>query len=90
MVLGTIFKNKEEIRIRYLIMFMVFLIPSVISTLLIYYFVRYKKKYFFDASGQKFIVSTGQFANIINKINQTIQFDNRDELRYMVESKENI
>jgi hypothetical protein len=89
MVLGTIFKNKEEIRIRYLIMFIVFLILSIISTVLIYYFVRYKKKYFFDASGRKFIVSTGQFANIINKINQTIQFDNRDELRYMVESKEN-
>ena len=89
MVFSSLFIDKEGIRIRYFVLFVVFLILSIISTLLIYYFVRYKKKYFFDAAGRKFIVSSGQFANIINKINQTIQFDDRDELKYMTESKEN-
>jgi hypothetical protein len=48
--------------------------------------VRYKRKYFFDASGRKFIVSTGDYSHLINKIIEIIGFDNKRELEDQVNS----
>jgi ankyrin repeat protein len=48
--------------------------------MLIYYFVRHKKKYYFDAAGRKFIVSSDQYMNIIYHLMEIIQFDDQELL----------
>jgi hypothetical protein len=72
--------EKEDYRTYYIVVFIIVLLVSVIATLLIYYFVRYKKRYYFDAAGRKFIISTGEYANLINKLIEIIQFDNNHQL----------
>jgi hypothetical protein len=83
-------KDTDNERMIYIVIFCVVLIISIIATFIIYYCVRYKKKYFFDAAGRKFIESTGELSNLINKLMEVIQFDNKEELEQEVISKNNI
>jgi uncharacterized membrane protein len=83
---------KEEIksqnsRASYLILFGSVLAITVVITLCVYYFVRYKKKYYFDAAGRKFIVSSGEQSKLILKMMEIIQFDNKKLLEEAVISK---
>lgn len=78
------FHLDEDKRSVYLAIFCSLLIFSIITTLVIYYCVRHKKKYYFDAAGRKFIISSGDFENIVNKIRDIIQFDRKDDLEQQV------
>ena len=69
-------KNEDEkLRSFYVILFISVLILSIVSTLLIYYFIRYKKKPFFDAAGRKEIEMTGDYQNFVSKLQNIIEED---------------
>jgi ankyrin repeat protein len=76
--------ENEKYRSLYVVIFCLILIFSLIFTLLIYYFIRHKKRYYFDASGRKFIVSSDDYSNIIYKLMEIIQFDDRELLEKKV------
>ena len=76
-------------RANYLILFCSVLLLTIIITLCVYYFVRYKKKYYFDAAGRKFIVSDGEHSDLVLKMMEIIQFDNKNLLEEEVISKFN-
>ncbi len=84
----TLFLNEEmksqNNRSNYLILFCSVLILTVIITLCVYYLVRYKKKYYFDAAGRKFIVSNGEHSKLILNTMEIIQFDNKKLLEEAV------
>jgi len=81
-------KNEDESQRSYYIFLFVFvLIISIIITLLIYYFVRYKKKLYFDAAGRKFIEMTGDYQNAFLKLKEIIEVDDIVKLEQEVVSK---
>lgn len=81
-------KNEDEnLRKFYTILFFSVLLFSIITTLLIYYFIRYKKKPFFDAAGRKNIEMTGDYQNFISKLQTIIQDDDIFKLEQEVVSK---
>ena len=81
-------KNEDEKqRTYFILMFCSILIISLITTLLICYFIRYKKKFYFDAAGRKYIESTGDMKNILLQINEIIQLDDIIKLEQEVVSK---
>jgi len=81
-------KNEDEnLRKFYTILFFSVLLFSIITTLLIYYFIRYKKKPFFDAAGRKNIEMTGDYQNFISKLQTIIQEDDIFKLEQEVVSK---
>jgi hypothetical protein len=64
-------------RASYLVLFGSVLLLTIIITLCVYYLVRYKRKYYFDAAGRKFIVSDGEHSDLVLKMMEIIQFDNK-------------
>lgn len=83
-------KNEDENqRTFYVLSFISVLIVSIIVTLLIYYFVRYKKKLFFDAAGRKSIETTGGYQNVFIKLKEIIECDDIIKLEQEVVSKNN-
>lgn len=77
--------DSEKFRSLYVAIFCLILIFSLIFVALIYYFVRHKKKYYFDAAGRKFIVSSDQYINIIYHLMEIIQFDDQELLSKSVQ-----
>lgn len=71
--------NHEE-RAYYIIIFAGFMIISIISTCLIYYFIRHKKRSFFEASGRKYIESLGENDVLICLFNNIIKNDEINKL----------
>jgi hypothetical protein len=81
-------KNEDEYLRKYFVfIFVSVLIISIIITLLIYYFVRYKKKLFFDAAGRKLIEMTGDYQNAFLKLREIIKDDDVIKLEQEVVSK---
>jgi hypothetical protein len=76
--------ENEKYRSLYVVIFCLILVFSIIFTLLIYYFIRHKKRYYFDAAGRKFIVSSDDYLNIIYKLLEIIQFDEKELLEKKV------
>lgn len=72
--------NNDANRTFYVVLFISFLIISVISTALIYYFVRHKKKSFFDASGRKYIEILGDYDMLLELFEKIIKNDELDLL----------
>ena len=79
----------DENRIIYIVLFISFLIISIISTALIYYFVRHKKKSFFDAAGRKYIESLGDYDMLLEIFEKIIRNDEKESLEAEVISKNN-
>ena len=77
--------DNEKFRSLYVCIFCLILIFSIIFTILIYYFVRHKKRYYFDAAGRKFIASSDNYTNIIYQLLEIIQFDYQDLLKKKVQ-----
>ncbi len=67
----------DQNRIFYVVLFLSFLIFSIITTGLIYYFVRYKKKSFFDASGRKYIEFHGDYNTMVEIFEKIIKDDQK-------------
>lgn len=87
-----IMPDHEKYRIRYVLLFCSILIFSLILTIIIYYLVRHKKKYHFDASGilhplslgRKVILTQDEYPQLISKLTGIIQADDRGELERLV------
>lgn len=77
----------DDNRTFYVVLFMVFLIVSIISTALIYYFVRYKKKSYFDAAGRKYIESLGDYDMLLELFEKIIKNDEKELLEGEIISK---
>ncbi len=77
---ATTVTNIDSNRTVYVVLFLSFLITSLISTALIYYFVRYKKKSYFDASGRKYIEILGGYDMLLELFETIIKNDERDML----------
>ena len=61
-------KNGDEyLRKYYTIIFFSVLLFSIVTTLLIYFFIRIKKRPFFDAAGRKNIEMSGDYQNFLFK-----------------------
>jgi hypothetical protein len=81
-------KNEDEnLRKYYTILFLSVLFFSMITTLLIYFFIRIKKRPFFDAAGRKNIENTGDYQNFLSKLTSIIQEDDIFTLEQEVVSK---
>jgi hypothetical protein len=76
--------ENEKYRPLYVTIFCLILLFSIAFASLIYYFIRYKKRYYFDASGIKFIVSSDDFSNMIYKLLEIIQYDDKELLEKKV------
>jgi hypothetical protein len=72
--------NNDANRTFYVVLFIAFLIISVISTSLIFYFVRYKKKSFFDAAGRKYIEILGDYDVLLEFFENILKNDEKDLL----------
>lgn len=78
--------SEEAYRSLYLTIYCFVLMFGLVAISMVFYFVRYKKKFYFDAAGRRFIVSEGEHAHTVNKLNEIIQFDNRQHLEDIVNS----
>jgi hypothetical protein len=74
----------EKERSFYLTIFISVLVFTLISTVIVYYLVRYKKKFYFDAAGRKFIVISEDFSNFVNRLSELIKTDDRQALESLV------
>lgn len=79
--------NNDANRSLYVVLFISFLIISVISTALIYYFVRHKKKSYFDAAGRKYIEILGDYDMLLELFEKIIKNDEFDLLEKEIISK---
>jgi hypothetical protein len=78
--------NEKYYRNIYIAVYLIVLFVSIATTVCIYYFIRHRKKYYFDAAGRKFIVASGEYENLIYKLIELLQFDNKPELEAYVKS----
>ena len=79
-MLSEIIAEKTESRVLYIVLFAAFLLISIISTILIFYFIRHKKKSFFEAAGRKYIESLGDYDILTELFNNIIKNDEKDKL----------
>lgn len=83
----NISKNEgENQRIFYVLLFCGVLTLSLIITILIYYFIRHKKKTFFDAAGRKLIEFSGDYPDACIKLKEIIENDDIVKLEQEVVS----
>ena len=79
--------EEEKYRRFFTTIFLSVLLFSIISTLLIYYFIRYKKKPLFDAAGRKEIENTRDYQNLISFMELIFKEDDIIKLEQEVVSK---
>jgi len=77
----------DKNRVFYIVLFISFLIVSIISTAIIYYFVRHKKKSFFDAAGRKYIEFLGDYNMVLEIFEKIIKDDQKELLEEAIISK---
>lgn len=70
----------QDSRAFYIVLFSIFLVISIGTTALIYYFVRHKKKSFFDAAGRKYIESLGDYDMLLTSFEKMIREDDKDAI----------
>jgi hypothetical protein len=76
--------NHNNYRGTYIAVFCIVLLVSVLSVAAVYYLIRYKKKYYFEAAGRKFIISINDIDELLLIFKDIIIADDKHKFEEVI------